>query len=67
MTSRQELVAGGDRPVEGRTAAARLASLTGAVGLALVAPLALLGVGLPVVLVVRALVEVGQWLFAGGR
>ena len=50
------------RPLTERTFVQRFVSLAGAVGLALLAPFAVLLVGLPVVVGVRALLEAISWL-----
>ena len=47
-----------------RTLRQALTSLTGAVGIALLLPFAILLVGLPIVLAVRGLLELLAWLFA---
>jgi hypothetical protein len=49
-----------------RTFPRGLVSLAGAAGIALLVPLAILLVGLPVVLAVRGLLEVAAWLFGAG-
>lgn len=51
------------RPVKPeRTFAHALVSIAGAAGLALIAPFAILLVGMPVALAVRGLVEALQWI-----
>jgi|GEM_PF-5448775 len=47
-----------------RTLAQRVASVAGAVGVALLVPVVILLIGLPVVLVVRLLVEAVTWILA---
>ena len=47
-----------------RTFAQALVSLTAAAGLALLAPFAILAIGIPVVLGVRGLLEVADWFLA---
>ena len=54
------------RPVTERSFVQGFVSLAGAVGLALLAPFAVLPVGLPVVVGVRALLEAISWLSGGG-
>jgi hypothetical protein len=50
-----------------RTLLQALISLTGAAGLALLVPFAILLLGLPIALSVRGLLEVFLWLFPGIR
>jgi hypothetical protein len=54
------ILGGGSRG--GRTLIQRLATLAGAMGVALMVPVAILAVGLPVVLLVRGIVEAITWL-----
>ena len=53
------------RPMTERTFVQPFVSLAGAVGIALLAPFAVLLLGLPVVVGVRALLEAIGWLFGG--
>jgi hypothetical protein len=52
------------RTTSTRTFAQALVSLAGAASLTLLVPLAVLAVGLPLALAVRALLEVGWWFVA---
>lgn len=53
----------GSRPIADRTFLQGLVSLVGAVGIALLVPLAILFIGLPLALAVRGAVEALGWLF----
>jgi hypothetical protein len=52
------------RTTSTRTFAQALVSLAGAASVTLLVPLAVLAVGLPLALAVRALLEVGRWFVA---
>ena len=53
----------GSRPIADRTFLQGLVSLVGAVGIALLVPIAILLIGLPLALAVRGVVEAIGWLF----
>jgi hypothetical protein len=54
------VIAGGSR-----TGWQRLRSGIGTIGVALLIPIGILAVGLPIALAVRAVIEVAEWLTAG--
>ena len=55
------------RPVERRSFLQALKTLLGAVGIALLFPLTILALGLPVVMAVRGLAQAARWMLASIR
>jgi hypothetical protein len=62
-TVRENVIDVSRHTLGGRTLIRGLVSLTGAAGIILLVPIAILIIGLPVALVVRLLVEAVPWLF----